>query len=58
MSAPRRDGVKARLVALAIAGVALTASALMIGSAVGLPLWVSASVAALAVGGLVYRLFF
>jgi len=58
VSAPRRDGVKARLVALAIAGVALTASALMIGSAVGLPLWVSASVAALAVGGLVYRLFF
>jgi 5-(carboxyamino)imidazole ribonucleotide mutase len=58
VSAPRRDGVKARLVALAVAGVALTASALMIGSAVGLPLWVSASVAALAVGGLVYRLFF
>jgi 5-(carboxyamino)imidazole ribonucleotide mutase len=57
VSAPRRDGVKARLVALAVAGVALTASALMIGSAVGLPLWVSASVAALAVGGLVYRLF-
>jgi 5-(carboxyamino)imidazole ribonucleotide mutase len=57
VSAPRRDGAKARLVALAVAGVALTASALMIGSAVGLPLWVSASVAALAVGGLVYRLF-
>jgi 5-(carboxyamino)imidazole ribonucleotide mutase len=58
VSAPRRDGVKARLVALAVAGLALTASALLIGSALGLPVLASSGVAVLAVAALIYRLFF
>jgi 5-(carboxyamino)imidazole ribonucleotide mutase len=58
VSGPARDHLRARIVALTVAGLALTASALLLGSAIGLPVAASAAVAALAVGGLAYRLFF
>jgi 5-(carboxyamino)imidazole ribonucleotide mutase len=58
VSGPARDHLRARIVALTAAGLALTASALLLGSAIGLPVGASGAVAVVAIGGLAYRLFF
>lgn len=57
MSAARRAGIKARVVAMVVAGLALTFSAAFIGSAMGLPLWGSGVLAVVLLAGLAYRLF-